>query len=126
LNTLEMHNLDLAEGDDSERKLAQVDEAVGRRLQQDVGTIRYTMERKFSERYVDFELVLLRLSSIGYPLSERLEEFIKFVATTTVFLLLLNLILVPVPRLAALAIGGVVKGNVGGFAEELYVLMTSA
>lgn len=52
LYTLERGDLDLRKCDHSERRIGKVDQAVGGRLQPNVGAEWYTFEREFSERKV--------------------------------------------------------------------------
>ena len=55
LYTLERGDLDLRKRDHSERRIRKVDQAVGCRLQPNVGAEWYTFEREFSERKVGFK-----------------------------------------------------------------------
>lgn len=67
LNALEVSNFDLVERHDEEGRFGEEDERVRRRLQENVGAERYTLETEFSEGDVDFDATI-RLRGIGSQL----------------------------------------------------------
>lgn len=114
-----MNNLDLAEGDDERRQLGELDESVRRRLEQDVGPERNSLEAELSERNVDLEVTL---GSLGNLLGKRLELLVEGSSSLALLLLELDLVLVSVAVLA-LSVTCLVKRNVGSLPDELDVLM---
>jgi hypothetical protein len=67
LDTFQRRDFDLVESDDKERWFDEVDEALGRGLQPNVGSERYTFERQLSERNVNLE----GFASLNKPISSR-------------------------------------------------------
>lgn len=114
-----MNNLDLAEGDDERRQLGELDESVRRRLEQDVGPERNSLEAELSERNVDLEVTL---GSLGNLLGKRLELLVEGSSSLALLLLELDLVLVSVAVLA-LSVTCLVERNVGSLPDELDVLM---
>lgn len=121
LDSLQMHDFHFGQRDDEDWLIRQVDEAVGRRLQQDVASVRYTVESEFSEGNIDFELVILRLGRLLDLGRETLEFPVQQLSTSSVLLFLLNLVVIAVSGFALLVTRLVVHG-VTGFPDELDIL----
>ena len=116
-----MNDLHFGQGDDEDRLIRQVDEAVGRRLQQDVASVRHTVESEFPEGDIDLELVILRLGRLLDLAGETLEFPVQQLSSTSILLLLLNLVVIAVSSLTLLVTRLVVHG-VTGFSDKLDVL----
>jgi hypothetical protein len=118
LHALKVNDLDLGQCDDERRHLGQLDEGVGRRLEQYVGPEGHALEAELAEGDVDLKVALGRL---GDALGKRLKLLVELGPTLTLLLLELNLVLVAVAVLA-LAVARLVKGDVGRLADKLDVL----
>ena len=123
LDSLKVADLDLGEGDDGERHVGQVDETVGRRLEEHVRSERHSLETELPERNVDVEPVraVRVVGGCGDLLGEGLELAVERLSELALLLLELNLVLVPVSVLSLL-VAGLVKLDVGRLARELDVL----
>ena len=119
LHALEVHDLDVGEGDDEEGRLGQLHEAVGRGLDGDGGAGGHTVEAELAERHVDAEVLVL--AGVGDLLAEHLELLIELHAAALLLLLGFELFLVAVAVLA-LAVARLVNLGFRGFTEELDVL----
>jgi hypothetical protein len=117
--SLEVDNLNLAESDDERGQLGELYESVRRRLEQDVGPERNSLEAELSERDVDLKVAL---GGLGNLLGERLELLVEGRSSLALLLLELDLVLVSVAVLA-LSVTCLVERDVGGLPDELDVLM---
>lgn len=102
LDALKVANLNLAEGDDGERHIGEMDEAVGRRLEEDVGPVGNTGEAELAEGDVDLDARVARIGGRSDTLGESLELLVEALATLALLLLELDLILVAIAVLALL------------------------
>jgi len=123
LDSLEVADLDLVQGDDREGHVGKVNEAVGRGLKEDVGPEGNSLESELSEGNVDLELVggIRVVGSGGDLLGEGFELSVEGLSKFPFLLLELDLVLVSVSVLPLL-VSCLIELDVGGFARELDVL----
>jgi hypothetical protein len=121
LNTLQVNDFDFGEGDDCEGELRQVHETIGRREKENVGSVRDTRETELSERHVDFEPVLLSLSRRLDASGKVAKELVELCPSLSIFLLLLDLVFVSVPRSSLLS-SGLIERHVRDLSVELHIL----
>lgn len=117
LDALEVGDLDLCQGDDEEGRLDEVDQAVGRRLHQHVGSGRDALEAEFAVRDVDLDPAVRGLCDL---VRERLEVPVELGPFPPLVLLGLDLVLVPVLP-PPLPVARLVEGRLGSLAVELDV-----
>lgn len=116
-----MNDFHFRQGDDKDGLIRQVDEAVGRRLKQDVASVRHTVESEFPKGNIDLELVILRLGRLLDLARETLEFPVQQLSSTSILLLLLNLVVIAVSSFTLLVTRLVVHG-VTGFSDKLDIL----
>ena len=114
-----MGDLDVLERDHHEWRLDDLDEAVRRRLDEDVAAERHAVESELPDRHVDLDALVL--APVGNLLSEAVEEPVQVLPTAPFFLLLLEFVLVTVSVLP-LAVARLIELDIGRFAVELDVL----
>lgn len=118
LYSLQMSDFNLAESNDHERRLRELDESIGRRLDQDVGAIGHTTEPNLSEWDIDINALIF--SSIGNLLGKAFEFSIQRSSTSPFLLLGLEFFLVPIAVPAA-TVSGLVELHFRGLSVKLNV-----
>lgn len=113
-----MRDFNLAESDDHKRRLGELNECIGRWLDQDVRAIGHTTEPNLSERDIDIDALVF--SSIGNLLGKAFEFSIQCSSASPFFLLSLKFFFVPIAVPAA-AISGLIELHLGGLSVELNV-----
>lgn len=116
LDSFQVGNFDLVQGDHHEGRLRELDQCVSCRLDKDIGAVGNTGETNLSERNVD--IYTLILSSISDLLGECLEFAIERGSPASFLLLSLKLFLVAISMLAP-AVASLVKLHFRGLAVEL-------
>lgn len=116
LDSFQMSNFDLVQGDHHEGGLGELDQCIGRRLNKNIGAVGNTGEADLSEGDVD--IYTLILASISDFLSECLELAIKRGSPASFLLLSLKFFLVTISMLAS-AVASLVELHFRGLAIEL-------
>jgi hypothetical protein len=114
-----MSDFNVIKGDDHEGRFGELYQAVSGRLAKDIGSVRHSVEAKFTEGNVNINI--LALPSFRDLLSESFELTIKICSSSSLLLLLLKFFFVAISELP-FSISSLIKLDVRSFSIKLHIL----